>query len=79
MTASSCKKFSIKVLTYIERFLLTIMSLESNIVGNTPAKPMLSDSSFRMLKLSGFSFFYAFKKVNSNTVLSTPLVVRSAI
>ncbi|MFT7682419.1 MAG: hypothetical protein ACI935_001893 [Moritella dasanensis] len=40
-------------------FLLTLTSLKTILVGNTPAKPMEFDLSNFMLKLSGFSFFYA--------------------
>ena len=40
----------------------------ATIVTNTPAKPMLIDSSFSMLKLSGFSFFYAPKNTKPNII-----------
>lgn len=39
--------------------LLTLPSLKTNIIRNIPAKPMGFDLSKFMLKLCGFSFFYA--------------------
>lgn len=39
--------------------LLTLPSLKTNIIRNIPAKPMCFDLSKLMLKLCGFSFFYA--------------------
>lgn len=39
--------------------LLTLSSLKTNIICNIPAKPMGFDLSKFMLKLCGFSFFYA--------------------
>ncbi|AQQ00640.1 hypothetical protein B0W48_12980 [Pseudoalteromonas aliena] len=39
--------------------LLTLSSLKTNIIRNIPAKPMGFDLSKFMLKLCGFSFFYA--------------------
>lgn len=51
----------------------------TTIMGNIPAKPMLFDSSFSMLKLSGFSFFYPPKNANRSVISNSPVIIRSVL
>lgn len=63
----------------ILRFILRPRHFATTIISNIPAKPMLFDLSFSMLKLSGFSFFFSPKNANRITISSTPVIVRRVL
>lgn len=48
--------------------ILRFQQFIASVATNTPAKPMLIDSSFSTLKLSGFCFFYAPKNTKPNII-----------